>query len=224
MSAVILQSTGVVAGGTVTTSFTGVIAGSTIVVFSINVQTLSDDQNGGYGTSLASVVATDGSVEEVRVFLNSAGGTLNFTGLLYGGSLGGAIVALEVGSARISAYTPVAVAVHTSPGMGTDAQTTGNLTPSGAPALVIGFGLDVSTYVAAPATGTGFTSAGTYLNNGAGNTANVESLHVSSTTPIPVTFTATNGGGDSVTMGVVIEDFVAAAVFASRRTLLGVGI
>lgn len=192
-------------GTPVTTgALTGVTAGSTIVVFSISCY-ISDDQNGSYGSPLATVSAA-GQSWEVRAFVNSAGGTLNFTCTPYGASC--SFLMLEVGGARTSAYTATTTAVDSSPGTGTDAQTTAAITPTGVPGMFLAYGADSSTFSAAPAAGTGFTSYGLFTDAGYGPLARVEYLRVTAATALPITFTATNGGGDSVTLGIFLEEFV----------------
>jgi hypothetical protein len=188
-----------------TGSITGVTAGSTIVVFSLNCS-IADSLNGSYGSPLVSVTAA-GVPWQIHVFINSAPGTLNFTATTYGGSC--AFVAIEVGSARVTAYTPAALAVDTAPGTGTDGQTTGNLTPTGAPGIFIGLGADSLSFNSPPTQGTGFASYGLFINAGLGALARIESKNVSVATAAPVTFTATNGGADAVTLGIFLEDFQA---------------
>lgn len=90
--------------------------------------------------------------------------------------------------------------LQVAPGGGTDAATSGTFTPSGQPALLLGWIYDFDTFGLAIAAGTGFTSRDTYpdesLANGGSSMAADKRL--TSTSSVAATFTVGSGGGDTM--------------------------
>ena len=81
--------------------------------------------------------------------------------------------------------------IQASPGTGTDAVTTGNMTPGGQPALVAALAMDSGAgSTTSPSAGTGFTDAGTGWALGTGHDlARAESKRVTSVAAVAGTFT-----------------------------------
>lgn len=107
------------------------------------------------------------------------------------------------------------------PTTGTDATTTGNMTPTSQPNGVVGWAM---TYVdgSSCTQGTGFTSLGvlTAWNALAGDTSRVEFKRTTSTTDVAATFTVGSASEDVMTLGVVISEVsgAAAAGMPPRRS------
>jgi hypothetical protein len=97
-------------------------------------------------------------------------------------------------------------AAQQAPGTGTDALSSGNVTPASQPAALIGFGYDDSAN--AVTAGTGFTDRGTLSNmdSAFGTRSRVEDKRLTATTAVPATFTGSNGADNYITFGIVIPE------------------
>ena len=99
---------------------------------------------------------------------------------------------------------------QTSPGTGADAVTTGNMTPTGQPAILFAIGRDLTGGGALNA-GTGFTSQGTQTNwdTNDGETSRIEDKRLTSTSAVAGTFTAAGGTDHIYSFGIVVGELVA---------------
>lgn len=185
-------------GGNISCTFgSAVTAGSTIVVFSSignNNKLLgcSDTVNGSYGTFKLNVNdTTDGEEVGVFIFPNSAAGTPTVTTTYTSNDIFRSLLAVEVGGAGVTSYGGVTGQVQNA--AGTDGVTTGNVTPTGQPALLVAVSMSTGTFPgAAPAAGTGFTDNGKFwlFGGGAGNEyTRLESKRITSVSGVPATFT-----------------------------------
>jgi hypothetical protein len=168
-------------------TLTGVLSGSTIVAWGTNVTTaptFSDSANPAY-TITDSITASGYGLAQAYV-ANSAAGTIvvscvcnnNFNSLV---------------AAEISGVTTSPLDGHTSNESTQSAGfTIGPPSPnnSNAPCLIISYSLGRSNL--APTAGSGYTSAGTFVNFSSGNIANVESTLLSSGSSSAVPWTATS--------------------------------
>ncbi len=101
-----------------------------------------------------------------------------------------AIYAVPVSGLKAASYQTGAINVQASPGTGTDGITTGNMTPTEQPAIVIG-GVTNGGSINTPAAGTGFTSIGTAWQFGTGTDLfRAEHLRITSTSALALTMTA----------------------------------
>lgn len=120
----------------------------------------------------------------------ATGGTFTFTAT-YGASVPfRSIVVAEVTGRTSTALVAAQCAgqAQATPTTGTDAVSTGNATPQSTASEQVAYTMnDTSSGVAAA--GTGFTSAGTFLND-TGDIARIETRARTSTTPVAATFTA----------------------------------
>lgn len=97
-------------------------------------------------------------------------------------------------------------AVQNAPGTGTDGTTTGNITPSTQPAMLLGICCNVSASNT-PAAGTGFTSLTGVWNYGGGTPfARPEHIRLTSTSAVAATWTASNGTNRYMTAAIVVPE------------------
>lgn len=189
-------------GGAISCTFgSAVAAGSTLVVIATidsgggaSISTVSDTVNGSYGTAKITVVdSTDGETMAVFIFPNTAAGTPTVTMTPSVNCDFRSLVAIEVGGAATVSYGGSTGQVQNA--AGTDGVTTGNVTPTGQPALIIGMSMSTGAFPgSAPASGTGFTDNGAFwqMGQGAGKEyARLESKRITSTSSVAATFTQT---------------------------------
>lgn len=143
-----------------------------------------------------------------------------------------AIAVVEFGGLRtsgVSGATPVMVG-QSNPGTGTNAITTGNITPSAQPAAIVGISIDTGNQET-PAAGTGYTGLGGIWDYEGTAPAGAQIIHkgVANTSPTAATWTTGfNGSTDSYinAVFVLLEPSVAADVSLpptrpGRRQALG---
>lgn len=118
--------------------------------------------------------------------------------------------------------------VNTNVGTGTDAVTSGNVTPGGQPAMIFAFGVEVSGGGSAMTAGTGFTDRGAMANwNSYIGFSRFEDKRVTSTSAVPGTFTVSNGTHSYLVIGMAAYETGAGggggSTLGSKQMLLGVG-
>lgn len=109
---------------------------------------------------------------------------------------------------------------QTAPGLTTDAVTSTSVTPASSQKGVL-FGHTYDANGFAPTQGTGFTSLGNFPTEGAANGSEALAEYkypITSTTPIPATFTAnaSDGGGAYTTFGVWVQEAVSGPSLMGR--------
>lgn len=118
-----------------------------------------------------------------------------------------------------------ASSVQAAPGTGTNALTSGNITPGAQPAALVGWSFNFLSNTP-PNAGTGFTSQTAVWSFGAaGNDLRPEDMRLTATTAVPATFTATGGADNYMTVGMVLREAAGGGGGPSHQTLtlLGVG-
>jgi hypothetical protein len=180
---------------------TGVTAGNTIVVFVVGGGSFScsDTVDGSAYGAQRGTCSGGGDSYASFVLPNCSAGTRTITV-----ANGNWVWAIEISGATSASYSTQAAQQQASPGTSADAVSSGNATPTAQPALLLAIATDDSTFASAPNAGTGFTSVGAGWDFGSGNTTRLESKRLTSTSAVPATFTATNGGGDHAVLAVVI--------------------
>jgi hypothetical protein len=199
-----------------------VTAGSSIHVITACQSTsttlaCSDSVNGSYGAALDTVVSIAGGQTNAQwKFDATAAGTPAITVT----STTPTTISIWIREiSGTSGYDSTATPGHNaqeqvSPGTGTNAVSSGNMTPSVAPGLVSGIAGEV-VGSAGYTPGTGFT-LGVY-----GDNTMTESLRYTSTATLAATFTDSNGTtGDSVTMAILFKETPAASVQIPRMDYL----
>lgn len=183
-----------------------VAAGSAIHVFVTgkNVGTIScaDNVNGSYGAALDDV-SNGGTLRTAQFSLSgSVGGTVTVTATWSIASVDKGIVLQEIRNTSGLQATAHTGQTQTSPGTGADAISSGNVTPTAQPALLVGLAYCVSIAGADPAitAGTGFSaglSAWAFLVGF--NSARTENKRITSTSALPATFGSTVGTTNTFT-------------------------
>lgn len=209
-------------GGAITCTFASpVTAGNTILVFAsldsgggASISTIADSVNGSYGAAKITVVdATDGETVAAFLFPNSASGTPTVTLTPSANCDFRALTASEIGGAATASYGGSAGQVQNA--TGADGVTTGNVTPTGQPALLVALSMSTGNFPgSAPAAGTGFTSGGVFwlFGQGAGTEySRLESKRVTSTSPVAATFTQVANVAHTQIVVAVLEPSVAAS-------------
>ena len=112
----------------------------------------------------------------------------------------------------------------------TDGITTGTMTPTGQPALLVGFVFDTSYGAATYTAGTGFTSRGAFASWAAafGLNGNTEEKRLTATSAVAATWTSSNVDR-ATSLGMVLTEAAAAAAFNSgwaqgANKIIGVGV
>lgn len=211
-TAAILQETstsnGAVAAGTIVKAFAlaltpgsylrVVCSGDSGAVASFGCQ---DPTNGPYTLVDTNVNATDGVRMAQFVVLNSASTAVTVTITPNASAEFLGIWIQEIGG--VSGWdSPLGhvMNLQPAPGSGANAVSSGNLTPSTQPGLLVALTADTSGLGGTLTAGTGFTSGAAGWNFGsAGNSALSESLHYITTTAKAATFTTGNAGDNYMT-------------------------
>lgn len=198
-----VQATATATGTTIAATLpAAVTVGSALHVFSGNKDTsgatitVADGVNGSWAAALDSIDDTTNLQRTAQFsFPNSAAGSVTATATFSTTSLLRTIELCEI----VGVLTASPLDVHTgqvqaSPGAGTDAVTSGVVTNSKQPALVLGLSTDNRTVSpVAPAAGTGFTDLGAIWTLAGGNQARLESKRVTAIGSQAATFTGTAG-------------------------------
>lgn len=172
---------------------------------------------------LATVVdASNGQAKAVFVCKDAAAGTFTVTAGTGASSFSFRGISVTVFDGLDNSATAQVVSLNVvNAGTGTDAVSTGNVTPAGQPAMVYGGVIEVSGSAAVPSAGTGFTSRGTLTTweSVIGHSL-TQDKRITSTSALPVTWTASNGTHSFLTVGLVILEAGGAApapTLGSRR-------
>lgn len=173
--------------------------------------TFSDLTNGNW-TTLDTVLATGaGEVTAHGYVKNTATGALAVTMTLSGTNVYKCATIFELTGVAFTAPDKHAAQLQTAPGTGTDAVTSGTMTPSATPYVIIAASNgndDTNTRVA---TGTGFTSLGTIYSITGHTPLGVAEWAHSSTSPKAGTFTANLATNNYVTLAAIYLDAGAGA-------------
>lgn len=226
MTATVAQLVSSLTGGVTLT----VSAGSTLHVMGVGFftsysgVTCSDNQGGGtsaYGSPLDAQVFGGNSCFTFRKNNLSAGSVTVTLGNIPGGGGTGMLAVLEITGVGVSPNDAHTSNFQTDPGGGGTA-TSGNLTPSTQPALVVAFctgsnlGFDGTD---ASAVGAGWTDVGTCLKCFGSNDAfRVSSKRITSTSAIAATFTWSGFGNDAITFAALYNEAVVSSIVTFQST------
>jgi hypothetical protein len=198
-------------------------AGSCLAVFVVNnngvTPTVSDDQNGSYGTLKANAQWSGDTDVSLFVHENVAGAATSVTASFSPNSTYCGVIVFEITGGANPAYQTAAGLHQVAPGGATDAISSDNMNPTVQPCLLIGFSLNANANnpgdnnnVSDP--GTGFTNGGVFIRwNGdpgfAAEAARAEYKRLTSTAAVAATFTANGssaGGKDHLTVGATFTE------------------
>jgi hypothetical protein len=206
------------------------LVGSTIEFYALysgnTVPTeVEDNESQNYSLETFAYSGTDNQTLALYVlqnnqFANALAVTATFASSL-GSYLGG--WAKELTGVTSSPYQTSASAHQNEPGAGTNAITTGTMTPSAEPALVSAVSVAMFTSLTTgPAAGTGFT-LGTkgWTPNGTVYWGASESQHITSTTPLAATATDSDGAADDCLIAGAIYTEAASGPPAAALTITG---
>lgn len=196
-----------------------VTAGSTLYAVtacdSTHTSTVADNVNGSY-TQLESILdAAGGELVRTFKFDNSAGGAITVTHTITAGNAFAGLWIFEViqtsglvGHTGQLQSNPVSTAA--------DAITSGSVTPSAGPGLLIGLSTDISG-ATTPVLGTNFTAGAAGWNFGSGTNAGLtESKRYTSPASLAATFTSTTTADDFITVVAFFADSSAGTEPQSR--------
>lgn len=149
--------------------------------------------------------ASNGQNLAVFVCKSAAAGTFTLT-VTFASSVSYRGIMYARYSGLDNAATPVMVSnLVVNAGTGTDAISTGNVTPAAQPAMVFAFAVEDSGGGSALTAGTGYTDRGAMSNwNSYVGYSRYEDKRVTATTPTPGTFTASNGTHSYLTIAIAI--------------------
>lgn len=191
------QNSGLSSAANIATSSTiTVSAGGTIVVFVHVAQdqtaTLAASDGTNTYTRRHATYYGSSSTFGVLVAENCSAGTYTVTATWDGGTRANrAIAAIPLSGLKAASYQTGATNTQATPGTGTDAVTSGNMTPTEQPAALFGFHISLGA-LNTPSAGTGFTSAGTFCDFGTGtNVLRAQHKRLTSTSAVASTATAT---------------------------------
>jgi len=185
----------------------GVTSGNVVVVFvayySSASKTVTMSGNSNSFSEIGSGVFNATYAAGMRAFLvqSAVAGTTQYTATFSANVDFPAIALVEfsgLATSSVVSGTPVLVS-QTAPGTGTNAITTGNITPGAQPAAIVGIANDLGNQ-ASPAAGTGYTGLTPIWNYEGTATAGARIIHkrVTATTATPATWTTdVNGGPDN---------------------------
>jgi hypothetical protein len=195
------------------------LAGSTILALVTNLDdaganqptvTVADGVNGSYPAAIDNIRDTANN-QRTRMFCkqNVSAGATTVTATYSASISFRGIVIIEVAGVAVASQDQHTAQMQLTPGTGTDATTSGNTgTLGGVPNIVVGVTWNSGGSPGTPATGTGYTSAGTGWQYGGGNDlTRVESKLTSATTAVAATFTA-NGNTAHQTFVVVLLELL----------------
>jgi hypothetical protein len=199
-------------GTTIAVTLT-VTAGSVLYVFVCHDSTgtagtiaCADNVNGTYGAALDDVNdATNAQRAAHFSFANSASGSITVTATLGTTHLAKGIWVVEIGGAKgISPLDGHAGQHQTSPGTGANAVSTGTISNTIQPAMLVAFGLVEDLTNGAPTAGTGFTSTKTAFAFGGVALCRSENKTLSTTGAQAGTFT-TVSTNDTLVFGAIFD-------------------
>ena len=149
--------------------------------------------------------ASNGQNLAVFVCKSAAAGTFTLT-VTFASSVSYRGIMYARYSGLDSSATPVMVGnLNVNAGTGTDAVTTGNVTPAAQPAMVFSFAVEDSGGGSALTAGTGYTDRGAMSNwNTYIGYSRYEDKRVTATTPTPGTFTVSNGTHSYLTIAIAV--------------------
>ena len=215
------------AGTSIATSTTiTAAAGDTIVVLGtvagadLTASIAASDGTNTYTLRQVSYNPTQNFAELVAE--NVAAGTYTVT-LSWDGSsrTGRGVYAIPVSGLKSASYQTGAATTQATPGTGTDGITTGNMTPTGQPACVIGAVINAGS-LATPAAGTGYTSIGTAWQFGFGtDLMRVEHQRITSTAALALTGTASADVRHFAVAVILTEKITLSAPTATSVTATG---
>jgi hypothetical protein len=166
--------------------------------------------------SIRTLASTKNRSRAVFYCLSPAAGAVTVTATFSASKLG-----RRIGVARYTGLNGYQVELgqgQITPGTGTDAVTTGNLTPSAQPAALISLSNSMNTTAPTITAGTGFTGRGTLASWDAlaGDTSLLEDIRLTSTSNVPATATTNGATEDFLTQALILtESSNATGTFAS---------
>lgn len=184
-----------------------VTAASSIVAFAVapagTGMTCSDSVNGSYGAAKITVEDNNGNRFVAFAISGAGAGSTTVTVANADG-----VAVFEAGGVKSSgAYDGQNSNVQPSPGTAADTVTSGTITPSAQPALLVAMTMHVAFFpFATPDAGTGFTNHGTSWGFGGANGARFESLRVTSTSAVAATFSPTSNSEHASLAILLLED------------------